>query len=58
MERSLNILDIGFNAAVLTIANRTAGAFHVSDAAPQTYEQLIRHVETKRGNYHFNVVLT
>src|SRR5208337_2128711 len=35
-------LDIHFNAAVLTICNRVLpGGFDVSDAAPETYEELV-----------------
>jgi hypothetical protein len=47
MEAVYQILDIGFNAAVINLAKRTAGEFRVSADAPQTYEQLIRQIETQ-----------
>ncbi len=38
--------DIHFNAAVLTICSRVLpGGYDVSDAAPETYEELIAHLD-------------
>jgi hypothetical protein len=39
-------LDIQFNAAILTICSRVLpGGFDVSDEAPETYEELIAHLD-------------
>jgi len=42
-------LDIHFNAAVLTICSRVLpGGYDVSDEAPETYEELIAHLDAGR----------
>ncbi len=42
-------LDIHFNAAVLTICSRVLpGGFDVSDKAPETYEELVAHLDAGR----------
>ncbi len=39
-------LDIHFNAAVLTICSRVLpGGYDVSDSAPETYDELIAHLD-------------
>jgi len=45
MERSPQILDPTFNAAVLNIAATLTGGFSVSETAPATYEELVIQIE-------------
>ena len=48
MERNPRILDVGFNVAVLHIADKLTRGFSVSDCAPSTFDELIAQIERHR----------